>query len=92
MNFRPEGDIEAGEDNKGVYYKHKTYGQEETHVIQDPLTGKRVTIYEREKYIPVLNTNLFKTQGVKTIVITILIFFLERNGKETTIFMQLMLR
>ena len=65
MNFRPEGDIEAGEDNKGVYYKHKTYGQEETHVIQDPLTGKRVTIYEREKYIPVLNTNLFKTQGVK---------------------------
>lgn len=64
MNFRPEGDLLEGASNKGVYYKHKTYGQETTHQVTNPRTGATSVVYEREKYLPVLNTNLFKTQGV----------------------------
>lgn len=65
MNFRPEGDLEAGTANKGIYFKHITYGQEAVRRVTNPKTGAVMTVYEREKYLPVLNTNLFKTQGVQ---------------------------
>lgn len=75
MNFRPEGDLDAGTSNPGVYFKHITYGQESPHQVKDPKTGNTVTIYEREKYLPVLNTNLFKTQNVKDFTYNYSYFF-----------------
>lgn len=64
MNFRPAGDLVGTETSKGIYYKHITFGQEPVRRHVNPLSGASVTIYEREKYLPVLNTNLFKTQKV----------------------------
>lgn len=75
MNFRPEGDLEAGETASGLYFRHITYAQEAVRQVQNPKTGASVTVYEREKYLPVLNTNLFKTQGVKDYTYNYAYFF-----------------
>lgn len=58
MNFQPNGVLNP-ETDPGIFYKHKTFGKDPIKTVVDPQTGRNVDIYKREKYLPVLSTDLF---------------------------------
>lgn len=61
MNFQPNGVLNP-ETDPGIFYKHKTFGKDPITKVTDPKTGREVEIYKREKYLPVLSTDLFRTK------------------------------
>ncbi len=58
MNFQPNGVLNPAT-NPGIYYKHKTFGKDPIQVVTNPKTGRKIEVYKREKYLPVLSTDLF---------------------------------
>lgn len=46
----------------GLCYKYKSYAKEEPTVMYDPVSRKEVTVYHREKYLPVISTRLYRTR------------------------------
>nr|WP_320059006.1 fasciclin domain-containing protein [uncultured Bacteroides sp.] len=66
-NFRPDGDSESDEDklvNAGLYYKFRTRSSSKPTVEQDGTTGKKMTIYHLERFLPVFSHYFFQTKGI----------------------------
>lgn len=55
-----------GKDSEGdgSCYKFKTYMKRSPYVHTDPLTRRKVNVYSREKYMPVMSHRLFVSRGV----------------------------
>lgn len=64
MNFQPNGVLNPATD-AGIFYKHKTFGKDPMKLVTDPRTGREVETYKREKYLPVLSTDLFRTKKLE---------------------------
>ncbi len=67
INFRPEGDGST-EDQKetraGLYYKFRTRSSNTPSVELNPATGRDVTVYHLERFIPVFSYKFFQTKGI----------------------------
>lgn len=66
-NFRPEGDAVTDEQakvNAGLYYKFRTKSTSPTTMETDPSTGKNVTVYHLERFLPVFSYEFFNTKGI----------------------------
>lgn len=64
MNFQPNGVLNPASD-AGIFYKHKTFGKDPMKLVTNPRTGREVEIYKKEKYLPVLSTDLFRTKKLE---------------------------
>lgn len=64
MNFQPNGVLNPATD-AGIFYKHKTFGKDPMKLVTNPRTGREVETYKREKYLPVLSTDLFRTKKLE---------------------------
>jgi len=67
MNFRPDGDSETDEDKlveAGLYYKFRTRSTSKPTVEIDGVTGKKMTIYHLDRFIPVFSHYFFQTKGI----------------------------
>lgn len=68
-NFRPEGQIATNTDtatmaDKGLYYKFRSHSSAPTTKAIHPTTGKEITIYHQERFVPVFSHLFFKTKGI----------------------------
>lgn len=67
-NFRPEGDGagDAGKEilNPGMYYKYRTRSTSPTTTEYDKKTGKTVTIYHLERFLPIFSSYFFKSKKI----------------------------
>lgn len=48
----------------GSCYKYKTYARNPNTVYTDPLNGRKVNLFSREKYLPVFSTRLFENRAI----------------------------
>lgn len=67
VNFRPEGDFvsESNKDkNAGMYYKFRTRSMNEVTKEIEPSTGKHITVYHLERFLPVFSHRFFGTKGI----------------------------
>lgn len=48
----------------GINYKQKTFAKASVCEMTDPITGLKHQVYNKEKYLPILSTRLFKTRGL----------------------------
>lgn len=55
---------EGSGNGDGSSYKYKTYGKAPVKLFTDPRTGRKVHLYSREKFLPVLSSRLFKTRNI----------------------------
>lgn len=46
----------------GLNYKQQTFAQKPTGMVFDPVAKTNRTVYNKEKYLPILSTELFKTR------------------------------
>lgn len=49
----------------GVCYKHRTQVRDAISTRFDPVSGRTLKIFNREKYLPVFNSNMFTSLGIK---------------------------
>ena len=68
-NFRPEGQVATNTDtatmaDKGLYYKFRSHSSAPTTKAIHPTTGKEITIYHLERFVPVFSHLFFKTKGI----------------------------
>ena len=49
----------------GVCYKHRTQVRDAISTRFDPVSGRTLKIFNREKYLPVFNSNMFISLGIK---------------------------
>ncbi|MDR0572640.1 MAG: fasciclin domain-containing protein [Tannerella sp.] len=67
VNFRPEGDGIADKDkdvNAGLYYKFRTRSANAATSEIDRQTGKHVTVYHLERFLPVFSYRFFATKEI----------------------------
>jgi uncharacterized surface protein with fasciclin (FAS1) repeats len=67
INFRPEGDLATEEDklkNAGLYYKFRTRSVNKSTNEIEPATGKHLTVYHLESFLPVFSYRYFNTKGI----------------------------
>ena len=67
INFRPEGDL-ASEENKnkeaGLYYKFRTHSASSPSTEIDRKTGKHITVYHLERFLPVFSYRYWQTKAI----------------------------
>ena len=67
-NFRPEGEGAYDEGTEildpGLYYKFRTRSSGEPTREVDPLTGKSVTVYHLERFVPVFSHYFFSSKKI----------------------------
>lgn len=67
-DFRPEGEGAYDEGievlNPGMYYKFRTRSSSVPTEAADPVTGKKVTIYHLERFLPVYSHNFFRSKRI----------------------------
>lgn len=67
-NFRPEGEGAYDEGTEildpGLYYKFRTRSSGEPTRETDPLTGKSVTVYHLERFVPVFSHYFFSSKKI----------------------------
>lgn len=51
---------DKGEKGNGLAYKFKSYCTPAPRVMTDPLTGNRINVGSRQRYLPVVSTRMFK--------------------------------
>ena len=51
---------DTGEKGNGLAYKFKSYCIPPSRVMTDPVTGKRINVGSRQRYLPVVSTRMFK--------------------------------
>ena len=63
MNYKPNG-AESDKNNleAGLYFKFRTKSRDLTETVVDPITGKTIKVLHKEKFLPVLSENIFKTK------------------------------
>jgi len=69
-NFRPEGQVATNMDtammaDKGLYYKFRSHSSAPVSKAVHPTTGKEITIYHLERFVPVFSHLFFKTKGIE---------------------------
>ncbi len=64
LAFSQSSDDRSSNGGDGSSYKYKTYGKSPVKLFTDPRTGRKVNLYSREKFLPVLSSKLFKTRGI----------------------------
>lgn len=67
VNFRPEGDLATEEDklkDAGLYYKFRTRSANKSTSEIEPTTGKHLTVYHLENFLPIFSYRYFNTKGI----------------------------
>lgn len=65
LDFQHYGDAGPGQTPAGLNYKQRTFAKEEISEMTDPMTGRKVRVYHKEKYLPVFSTRLFSTRKLE---------------------------
>lgn len=63
LNFQPQ--LEVQEHPAGIYFRHWTVYQDGVEIRHNPVTNTDIKVYNVDKFLPVFNTNLFKSLGLK---------------------------
>lgn len=63
LNFQQSPAAGVASTGEGLAFKYKTYAKEDPVVMFDKATQKEVKVYQREKYLPVISTRLYKTRA-----------------------------
>ncbi|MDR1274275.1 MAG: fasciclin domain-containing protein [Odoribacteraceae bacterium] len=65
LNFAPRGTATAGDkDPEGIYYKHMTFAKHPPVEVVNSPGEPPITLYYKEKHLPVFSTRLFSTLKV----------------------------
>lgn len=62
LNFQHWGDGNSMTVPAGTEYKQRTFGKENISEMTNPHSGRKLKVYHREKYLPILSTRLFETR------------------------------
>lgn len=62
LGFTATANVDGGQAGDGSCYKYKTLAKEGVQTFVDPLSGREVDVYSREKYLPVISTRLYESR------------------------------
>ena len=65
LAFSQSSDDRSADGGDGSSYKYKTYGKSPVQLFTDPRTGRKVNLYSREKFLPILSSKLFTTRHIQ---------------------------